>query len=114
MVGAYPSNPVLEGDAANEDEEQDLQVALFLCQEASAVASIVALNISHWENYRTGSNHCERMLGAKAKERQQLDITKYVDEIDCSLFCCKYQMNKSSFYTLLGIIERHMKNDGSS
>ena len=69
MVGAYPSNPVLEGDAANEDEEQDLQVALFLCQEASAIASIVALNISHWENYRTGSNHCGRMLGAKTKER---------------------------------------------
>jgi hypothetical protein len=70
MVGAYPSNPVLEGDAANEDKEQDLQVALFLCQEASAVASIVALNISHWENYRTGSNHCGCMLGAKTKERQ--------------------------------------------
>ena len=69
MVGAYPSDLVLEGDAANKDEEQDLQVALFLCGEASAVASIVALNISHWENYWTGSNHCGCMLGAKTKEK---------------------------------------------
>jgi hypothetical protein len=90
MVGAYPSDPVLKGDAANKDKEQDLQVALFLCQGASAIASIVALNISHCRKYWTGSNHCGRMLEAKTKERQQLDITKYIDEMDCSLFRRKY------------------------
>ena len=108
-IGAFSYKSV----ADNEDEEdkEEKRVA-FICQRASTITSIAASE-NYWDNCRmVNKNHSGRQPGSKIIVRVRIGMDKYVDEMDDKLFCRKYWMEKSSFYTLFDIIEPHMRIDG--
>ena len=62
----------------------------FICQGASAVASIAAFE-NYWDNFRLVNKiHRGRMPGSKTIVRVRIDMDKYVGEMDDKLFCRKY------------------------
>ena len=108
-IGTYSYKSV--ADEEDEEDEEEKRVA-FICQCASTITSIAAFE-NYWDNFRmVNKNQRGRQPGSKTIVRLRIDMDKYVDEMDVKLFRRKYRMEKSSFYTLLDIIEPHMRTDG--
>lgn len=108
-IGTYSYKSVADNE--DEEDEEEKRVA-FICQCASTITSIAAFE-NYWDNFRmVNKNQRGRQPGSKTIVRLRIDMDKYVDEMDDKLFRRKYRMEKSSFYTLLDIIEPHMRIDG--
>ena len=99
----------LYGEQYAEDLER-LRRDLFVSDMGALVASIAAFNSA--SAARQSMKHGGGVLGAKHVKRQRLDVDDHFSRMDHRLFCKKYRMGKDSFYTLLDILEPHMKSTG--
>ena len=85
--------------------------AVFTADVAAMFAGLAAFNSAE-AGRQSPKRHAGRIGGAKTFKRQRLDIVDHFNRMDPRLFRRKYRMIKTSFYTLLDILDPYLPSTG--
>ena len=85
--------------------------AVFTADVAAMFAGLAAFSSAE-AGRQSPKRHAGRIGGAKTFKRQRLDIVDHFNRMDPRLFRRKYRMIKTSFYTLLDILDPYLPSTG--